>query len=162
MPQRKLITAHLSLIINFNILEIFKTLDKSLYKYIMFTSIKDYIMAGLGAALLLFAGLGYLYFRSSQNEIKTLTANQEKLKTAVDIQTGTINFLLKQNEVQSKSIIQLNRDQVNAEKEKEQLLNTLRKHNLETLAKTKPNLVEDKMNSATKKAFRDLENETAN
>ena len=46
--------------------------------------------------------------------------------------------------------------------EKEQLLNTLRKHNLETLAKTKPNLVEDKMNSATKKAFRDLENETAN
>ena len=104
----------------------------------MFTSIKDYIMAGLGAALLLFAGLGYLYFRSSQNEIKTLTANQAKLKTAVDIQTGTINFLLQQNEVQSKSIIQLNRDQINAEKEKEQLLNTLRKHNLETLAKTKP------------------------
>ena len=123
--------------------------------------IQSYIMAGLGIALLAVCGIFYWYFDNSQDKIATLNQNQAKLEGAVSQQKEFIESLERQAEKQSKSIVQLSKDQVSAEQEKERLLATLRKHNLEALAKAKPGLVEERINDATRKRFREIENDTS-
>lgn len=127
----------------------------------MFSTIQSYIMAGLGIALVVICGLFYWYFDHSQDKIAILNQNQAKLEGAVAQQKDFIEDLQRQAEKQNKSIIQLNKDQILAEKEKEGLLATLRKHNLEALAKAKPGLVEERINDATRKRFREIENDTS-
>jgi FtsZ-binding cell division protein ZapB len=96
---------------------------------------------------------GYMYYKDTQQRIATLTANNAKLETAVQISEESIATL--QSDISKNA--ELNRSLQNelqtAEKYGDQLRNTLRKHNLTHLANKKPGLIERKMQNATNRLW---------
>ena len=96
---------------------------------------------------------GYMYYKDTQSRIATLTANNAKLETAVQISEQSIATL--QDDIVKNA--ELNRELQNelqtAEKYGDQLRNTLRKHNLTHLANKKPGLIERKMQNATNRLW---------
>ena len=96
---------------------------------------------------------GYMYYKDTQSRIATLTANNAKLETAVQISEQSIATL--QDDIVKNA--ELNRELQNelqtAEKYGDQLRNTLRKHNLTHLANKKPVLIERKMQNATNRLW---------
>ena len=99
---------------------------------------------------------GYMYYKDTQSRIATLTANNAKLETAVQISEESIATL--QGDIEKNA--ELNRElqgklQV-AEQYGDQLRNTLQKHNLTHLANKKPGLIERKMQNATNRLWDDL------
>jgi type II secretory pathway pseudopilin PulG len=110
------------------------------------------IMGVLGAVG--FGGL--IYYKDTQQRIATLTENNAKLETAIEISEESIATL--QGDITKNA--ELNRElqgqlQV-AEQYGDQLRNTLRKHNLTHLANKKPGLIERKMQNATNRLWNDL------
>ena len=99
---------------------------------------------------------GYMYYKDTQQRIATLTENNAKLETAIEISEESIATL--QGDITKNA--ELNRElqgqlQV-AEQYGDQLRNTLRKHNLTHLANKKPGLIERKMQNATNRLWDDL------
>jgi len=99
---------------------------------------------------------GYLYYKDTQQRIATLTENNAKLETAIQISEESVSIL--QNDIAKNA--ELNRElqsqlQV-AEQYGDQLRNTLRKHNLTHLANKKPGLIEKRMQNATNRLWDDL------
>lgn len=99
---------------------------------------------------------GYLYYKDTQQRIATLTENNAKLETAIQISEESIATL--QNDIEKNA--ELNRElqsqlQV-AEQYGDQLRNTLRKHNLTHLANKKPSAIEKRMQNATNRLWDDL------
>jgi len=96
---------------------------------------------------------GYMYYKDTQSRIATLTANNAKLETAVQISEQSIETL--QSDIAKNA--ELNRSLQNelqtAEKYGDQLRDTLRKHNLTHLANKKPALIERKMQNATNRLW---------
>ena len=96
---------------------------------------------------------GYMYYKDTQSRIATLTANNAKLETAVQISEESIATL--QGDIAKNA--ELNRELQNelqtAEKYGDQLRNTLRKHNLTHLANKKPGLIQRKMQNATNRLW---------
>lgn len=128
----------------------------------MFTGISKYIMIGMSITILLMLGGFYLYYNSSQKTIATLNQNNAKLEAAVAIQKNTIETMEKQRDQQIKTAIELIRGLDQAEREKEDLRKQLNRHDLERIGRAKAGLLEKAINAGTEKAFKDLENETAN
>ena len=99
---------------------------------------------------------GYMYYKDTQSRIATLTANNAKLETAVQISEESIATLqgdiAKNAELNNK----LQRELQTAEKYGDQLRATLQKHNLTHLANKKPGLIERKMQNATNRLWDDL------
>jgi type II secretory pathway pseudopilin PulG len=103
---------------------------------------------------------GYLYYKDTQQRIATLTENNAKLETAIQISEESIATL--QNDIEKNA--ELNRElqsqlQV-AEQYGDQLRDTLRKHNLTHLANKRPSYIERKMQNATNRLWDDLANIT--
>ena len=99
---------------------------------------------------------GYMYYKDTQQRIATLTENNAKLETAIEISEESIAIL--QGDIAKNA--ELNRElqgqlQV-AEQYGDQLRNTLRKHNLTHLANKKPGLIQRKMQNATQRLWDDL------
>jgi len=99
---------------------------------------------------------GYMYYKDTQQRIATLTENNAKLETAIEISEESIAIL--QGDIAKNA--ELNRElqgqlQV-AEQYGDQLRNTLRKHNLTHLANKKPGLIQRKMQNATNRLWDDL------
>ena len=99
---------------------------------------------------------GYMYYKDTQQRIATLTENNAKLETAIQISEESIATL--QSDIAKNA--ELNRElqgqlQV-AEQYGDQLRNTLRKHNLTHLANKKPGLIQRKMQNATNRLWNDL------
>jgi len=99
---------------------------------------------------------GYMYYKDTQQRIATLTENNAKLETAIEISEESIATL--QGDIAKNA--ELNRElqgqlQV-AEQYGDQLRNTLRKHNLTHLANKKPGLIQRKMQNATNRLWDDL------
>jgi|TARA_B110000211_G_scaffold116550_1_gene134981 hypothetical protein len=99
---------------------------------------------------------GYMYYKDTQERIATLTANNAKLETAVQISEDSVallqNDIVKNAELNSKL---QNKLQI-AEGYGDQLRATLQKHNLTHLANKKPGLIERKMQNATNRLWDDL------
>jgi hypothetical protein len=96
---------------------------------------------------------GYMYYKDTQQRIATLTANNAKLETAVQISEQSIATL--QGDVAKNAELN-NRLQMKlqtAETYGDQLRDTLRKHNLTHLANKKPGLIERKMQNATNRLW---------
>ena len=99
---------------------------------------------------------GYMYYKDTQQRIATLTENNAKLETAIEISEESIAIL--QGDITKNA--ELNRElqgqlQV-AEQYGDQLRNTLRKHNLTHWANKKPGLIQRKMQNATNRLWDDL------
>jgi FtsZ-binding cell division protein ZapB len=99
---------------------------------------------------------GYMYYKDTQERIATLTANNAKLETAVQISEDSVallqNDIVKNAELNSK----LQNELQIAEGYGDQLRATLQKHNLTHLANKKPGLIERKMQNATNRLWDDL------
>ena len=116
-------------------------------------------MIGLVLVIFIMGGVGYAYFSYSQLQIQVLTQNNAKLETAVDL-------VQKENNNIKKSFAEQSQNNEAAQKrireihiQLSELETKINKHNLEVLAVKKPGLIENRINVATKKLFRDLERE---
>jgi len=110
------------------------------------------IMGVLGAA----GFAGYLYYKDTQQRIATLTANNAKLETAVQISEDSVALL--QNDIEKNAELnsRLQKELQIAEGYGDQLRATLQKHNLTHLANKKPGLIQRKMQNATNRLWDDL------
>ena len=99
---------------------------------------------------------GYMYYKDTQQRIATLTENNAKLETAIQISEESIATL--QSDIAKNGELNrvLQKELQVAEKYGDQLRNTLRKHNLTHLANKKPGLIERKMQNATNRLWNDL------
>lgn len=113
---------------------------------------------GILAGVILAAGIAaYWYYSWSQNEIKTLTANNEKLTLAVETQKETITNLKADGQQQFETLQQTNQKFQDARIENNKLKEILGKHNIGYLATQKPKLVEKAVNRGTDHAGRCME-----
>ena len=83
---------------------------------------------------------GYMYYKDTQQRIATLTANNAKLETAVQISEQSIETLRGDIAKNAELNRELQGQLQTAEKYGDQLRDTLRKHNLTHLANKKPSL----------------------
>ena len=96
---------------------------------------------------------GYLYYKDTQQRIATLTENNAKLETAIQISEESVATL--QNDIAKNAELnrELQKELQTAEKYGDQLRATLQKHNLTHLANKKPGLIERKMQNATNRLW---------
>ena len=99
---------------------------------------------------------GYLYYKDTQQRIATLTENNAKLETAIQISEESVATL--QNNITKNAELnrELQKELQTAEKYGDQLRATLQKHNLTHLANKKPGLIQRKMQNATNRLWDDL------
>jgi FtsZ-binding cell division protein ZapB len=100
------------------------------------------------------------YYDSTQATIATLRENNAKLETAIQISEESIKMLQQDMAKFQELNQQLQADLQQAEAYGDDLRSKLREHNLTALALKKPGLLEGKMNGATAKLWRELEQDT--
>ena len=115
--------------------------------------IKVYLLLAIMAILGAVGYGGYMYYKDTQSRIATLTANNAKLETAVQISEQSIETLRGDIAKNAKLNNRLQRELQTAETYGDQLRDTLRKHNLTHLANKKPSLIERKMQNATNRLW---------
>lgn len=109
--------------------------------------------------MLMIAG-GYFYYHITQNEIVTLKVNQAQLETAVATQKETIAAQIAATTNQNAAMLSLQQTADNAENARRNAEDSLRKHNLDAIARINAALLESHMNQATIRAFLDIEHLT--
>ena len=102
-------------------------------------------------------GVGYWYYTDSQAKIMALQDENIKLNVAVQQQKQAIDKLQKHAEEQAAQVQELQTGLNAANSDKAKLEKTLREHDLAALARENPKIIEDKMNKATARVWRDLE-----
>lgn len=107
--------------------------------------------------IVLMGGASYAYFRYSQAEIAQLHENIAKLETAVRVQEETIKAQQEAARKQNAAMLGLQQDVMHAESQRRELEIKLRRHDLEAMARSRSGELEQKMNQATIRAFRDIE-----
>jgi chromosome segregation ATPase len=103
---------------------------------------------------------GYMYYKDTQQRIATLTENNAKLETAIQISEQSVETLRGDITKNAELNRELQKELQVAEQYGDQLRNTLRKHNLTHLANKKPGLIEKRMQNATNRLWNDLTNIT--
>lgn len=103
----------------------------------------------------------YLYYKDSQARMAILIENSAKMELAVQTQSLAIAQL----ESDAKKFADLNKELTlnmqKAEEYKDTLISKLRRHDLTRLSEQRPGMIEKRINDATNKLFRDLEEITA-
>lgn len=122
----------------------------------MLSSIKIAIVLTLLAT----GGAGYLYIQKLQSDLETARANVAKMEVAVQTAEASIATLQEDAARVAAANLQLQNDLQKAEAYGDDLRQKLSRHNLTALALSKPGLLEGKMNGATAKIWRDLEQDT--
>jgi len=130
----------------------------------LFSSVYNYVIAGLAAVVLIGGGLGYWYYKDSQSTIHqlnqnvaTLEANAITLETSIDELNGTVHTLEAQRKVDQEKIDDLSNDYRNSRAKVNDLRRVLGKHDIGYLAEQKPGLVEKIVNDGTAKVGKRLE-----
>jgi len=122
----------------------------------MFSSIKIAIVL----VILATGGVGYAYINKLQNDLETARANVAKMEVAVATAEASIETLQQEAAKIAALNNQLQTDLQKAEAYGDDLRQKLSRHNLTALALSKPGLLEGKMNGATAKIWRQLEQDT--
>lgn len=109
------------------------------------------------------ASVGYgavWYYNDTQQRIATLRENNAKLEVAIQTSEASLESLQEDMAKFAELNNQLQTQLQKAEEYGDELQSKLRRHNLTALAIKKPTLLEGKMNGATAKLWRDLEQDT--
>lgn len=128
----------------------------------MFGSIKTWITVALLAVMAGGAWFAWNYYKTTQAEIKILTANNAQLELVVETNNKTLEELQKQFEEQRIRVEELNTALAESEEHLKTLEALLARHNLQNLAFNKPGLIEKRINDATNEIFRAIECDTGN
>jgi len=127
----------------------------------MFSQIKLALL-GLGALAVVTAiGFGYMHYRNVLSERDAALAARDQLTIAnAELSQGLESYKA-QAEAASQAMSEM-ADTANAANDEVERLNALfREHDLETLAKKKPGLIERRINRGTARVFGMFETETA-
>jgi ABC-type multidrug transport system fused ATPase/permease subunit len=111
------------------------------------------IFAGILAVM---SGAGYWYYNHSQAEILALQKSNTQLEMAVKDQLATIASMKAFAAQQAQDLLLLQSNLASSESDKSKLSELLAKHDLTALARSKPKLIEQRINDASKKALKDL------
>lgn len=121
----------------------------------------------IGVLILIIGGMSFVgkwYYNNTQEQvaqlnqnIATLTANQEQLKEAIRTSNETIEQQQKDAEQFAGANNTLRERLVQAEQYTDELSAKLSNHNLTVLTLQRPGLIETRVNNATAKIFDDLE-----
>ena len=122
----------------------------------MFTGIKIAFVV----IILATGGVGYAYINKLQGDLETARANVAKMEVAVQTAEASIATLQEDAARMAAANLQLQTDLQKAEAYGDDLRGKLQRHNLTALALAKPGLLEGKMNGATAKLWRELEQDT--
>lgn len=132
-----------------------------------FGGIMMYAVVGLGVALAVVTAGFTWYYKDSQAEIKQLSgaiaaADQQiiTLKGAVKSQVDVINNIQGRFKKQIRANKELQERLHGAEAEQDRLAKLLSRHDLRYLSYRKPGLIQKRMNDATEKKRKELENAT--
>ena len=111
--------------------------------------------------ILLMSGAGYAYFRHTENVINGLHEDKAKLETSVHEQEQTIAAQQASSRRQNEENLRLQQSLADADDNRRRLEAILRRKDLEAMARANSADLEMRMNRATVRAFRDIENLTA-
>ena len=106
--------------------------------------------------LLVLGFASYMLYTENQ----TLTNNNMKLEGPLADQTAAMETLRESFERQSKSLVNMSRQNAIIEAEKAEYLSIFSRHNLDVLALKKPGLIENRFNGASEKVMEGLEDDT--
>ena len=115
------------------------------------------IAAVMGAIMLGMAGAFYWYYQDSQARIQTLSENNAKLETAVEMNEQTIDSLEQSFRESREELRRVNEEFAAIRRQNDVLAEKLERHDLGVLGNAKPGLVERIVDSATSDANRCFE-----
>lgn len=118
----------------------------------MFLKFLPWILLGL----MVLGIVGYYY--DSQGTIRELTEKNVGLQVALDTEKQKVELLNKNAELQSELRDHLTTEKNQSELKVKELEAKLRRHNLSELARSKPELIEKRINDGSKKVLDELEN----
>lgn len=104
----------------------------------------------------------YSYVMMTRAEIATLRENSAKLEGAIQQSQETITQMQRQQVQIEDATKELRIGLEKAEVYQDEISQKLRDHNLTKLANAKPGLIQKRVNDATQKLFREMEEITAN
>lgn len=122
-----------------------------------FSSPTNILIIAIGTALIVLSGLFYLYYNSSQGKIKILTENVAKMEIVAQTQKETINKMENEMQAQADATKKNQEEVAKIREDTSKLSKLLAKHDLAYLAANKPGLIENRVNTATKQTFKELE-----
>lgn len=122
--------------------------------------ISSKIAVGEFIVMLLMIMGGYVYYHFTEQEIVNLKVNAAKLESAVNIQKETIEAQKAATEKQNAAMLTLQQKSDDAENARRNAEDSLRKHNLDAIARANAELLESHINQATIRAFLDIEHLT--
>ena len=113
--------------------------------------------------LILGAGGYFVYERiqALRENVQILKTNAEVMNNSLKESNETIIQMQRNAEAIEQQISELNTGLREAEKYKDEITEKLQKHNLTRLSAAKPGLIEKRVNEATSKIFKELEEITA-
>lgn len=94
-------------------------------------------------------GGGYLYYKDTQARLAQLRENNARLEVAAQTSQETIRRMEENYEQIQERTQELTAELSRAEEYRSQISQVLREHQLTTLTKEKPGLIETRVNSAT-------------
>ena len=115
------------------------------------------ISAALAGIILLIVGAFYWYYQDSQARIQTLSENNARLETAVEMNEKTIDSLEQSFEKSQRELRRVNEEFAQIRRQNNVLAEKLEAHDLGVLGNAKPGLVQRIVNSATDDANRCFE-----
>ena len=99
----------------------------------------------------------YWYYQDSQARIQTLSENNAKLETAVEMNEQTIDSLEQSFEESRKELRRVNKEFAQIRRQNNVLADKLQEHDIGVLGNAKPGLVERVINRATDRTNRCFE-----
>ena len=116
------------------------------------------IILALGGA----AGWFYQQNQILEANNATLKGNVVQLESAVEEQKAAMAAVKESFEQQAKALTNLQSKNREINAEKDRYMSIFARHNLDKLALAKPGLITNRTNSATKKIFEEIENDSKN
>lgn len=126
----------------------------------MFSSIGFKISAVFVVIICVLLGVGYFYYNSTQKHIQILSDQNARLELSVKMNEQVITRQREAMTRQSEENNRLNQALIDAEQDRNRLLNIFREHDLNDLAVNRPGLIENRINRATRDIFDQIERET--
>lgn len=115
------------------------------------------ILGAMGVAIIVLTGAFYWYYQSSQSVIAGLNQEKGTMAAAIEIQSLTINSLEENNTRINQQLNITYRELAESRQQNRQLVDRLSRHEIGTLARSRPSLVERTINNATAQANRCFE-----
>lgn len=118
---------------------------------------RTYLIGGLSIVLAIAVYIGYNYVTGLQKKVIEQAASLAVIEMALDETNKTITRLERDRVESARRIRELDIKMNDAERVVEDLRDLLSKHDLTRLSRSKPELIERRINEATDKVFRDIE-----